>query len=51
MRWWNTASPRIFGIFAGYDWFKLDATKNGSDGSLGLDQRFKGPIAGVTLAF
>lgn len=40
-----------FGIFAGYDWFKLDATKNGSDGSLGLDQRFKGPIAGVTLAF
>ena len=40
-----------FGLFAGYDWFKLDATKNGSDGSLGLDQRFKGPIAGVTLAF
>ncbi|MET0717873.1 MAG: hypothetical protein ABWY34_05645 [Pseudoxanthomonas sp.] len=40
-----------FGIFAGYDWFKLDATRNGGDGSLGLDQRFKGPIAGVTLAF
>ena len=38
------------GLFAGYDWFKLDATKSGSDGSLGLDQRFKGPIAGVTLA-
>ena len=42
---------RNFGIFAGYDWFKLDATRNGGDGSLGLDQRFKGPIAGVTLAF
>ena len=40
-----------FGVFAGYDWFKLDATRTGSDGSLGLDQRFKGPIAGVTLAF
>lgn len=40
-----------FGLFAGYDWFKLDATKNGSDASLGLDQRFKGPIAGVTLTF
>ena len=37
-----------FGVFVGYDWFKLDAT-SGSDGSLGLDQRFKGPIAGVTL--
>jgi hypothetical protein len=42
---------RNFGIFAGYDWFKLDATRNGSDGSLGLDQRFKGPVAGLTLAF
>jgi len=40
-----------FGVFAGYDWFKLDATKSGSDGSLGLDQRFEGPIAGVTLTF
>ncbi|RZA33017.1 MAG: hypothetical protein EOP92_23045 [Lysobacteraceae bacterium] len=40
-----------FGVFAGYDWFKLDATRHGGDGSLGLDQRFKGPVAGVTLAF
>lgn len=40
-----------FGIFAGYDWFKLDATRTVSEGSLGLDQRFKGPVAGVTLAF
>ncbi|GGD46894.1 hypothetical protein [Pseudoxanthomonas indica] len=42
---------RNFGIFAGYDWFKLDVERDGSDGILGLDQRFKGPIAGVTLAF
>lgn len=40
-----------FGLFAGYDWFKLDVERAGSDGLLGLDQRFKGPIAGVTLAF
>lgn len=40
-----------FGLFAGYDWFKLDATKGTGDGSLALDQRFKGPIAGLTLAF
>lgn len=41
----------VFGVFAGYDWFKLDATRGGRDGSLGLDQRFKGPIAGVSLTF
>lgn len=41
-----------FGVFAGYDWFKLDVRKKVSDGSrLGLDQRFKGPMAGVTFAF
>jgi hypothetical protein len=43
-------TPR-FGAFVGYDWFKLDVERSGSDGLLGLDQRFKGPIAGVTLAF
>lgn len=42
---------RNFGVFAGYDWFKLDVNRSGSDGLLGLDQRFKGPIAGVTFAF
>ena len=42
---------RNFGVFAGYDWFKLNVERTGSDGLLGLDQRFKGPIAGVTLAF
>lgn len=41
-----------FGVFAGYDWFKLDINKDLDDGNrLGLDQRFKGPTAGVTLAF
>lgn len=40
-----------FGVYAGYDWFKLNVRKHGSDGSVGLDQRFSGPIAGVTLAF
>jgi hypothetical protein len=40
-----------FGVFVGYDWFKLDVEKSGRDGLLGLDQRFKGPIAGVILAF
>ncbi|HEY5850112.1 MAG TPA: hypothetical protein VIT62_05015 [Lysobacter sp.] len=41
----------MFGVFGGYDWFKLDATRGGRDGSLGLDQRFKGPVAGVSLSF
>ncbi len=40
-----------FGIFAGYDWFKLDADKRGSDGIVGLKQEFKGPVAGVSLSF
>jgi len=43
-------TPR-FGAFVGYDWFKLDVERSGSDGLLGLDQRFKGPVAGITLAF
>lgn len=40
-----------FGLFAGYDWFKLDVDREGSDGLIGLKQEFKGPVAGVTLAF
>lgn len=42
---------RNFGIFAGYDWFKLDADKRGADGTVGLKQEFKGPLAGVSLSF
>lgn len=40
-----------FGIFAGYDWFKLDVDRKGSDATIGLKQEFKGPVAGVTFAF
>ncbi|MGE8280172.1 MAG: hypothetical protein ACN6O2_07020 [Stenotrophomonas sp.] len=40
-----------FGIFAGYDWFKLDVDQKGSDGVVGLKQEFKGPLAGVSLSF
>lgn len=42
---------RKVGIFAGYDWFRLDADKRGSDGLVGLKQEFKGPVAGVSLSF
>ena len=40
-----------FGVFGGYDWFKLDVDRTGSDGLIGLKQEFKGPVAGVTFAF
>lgn len=40
-----------FGVFAGYDWFRLDVDQTGRDGLVGLKQSFKGPMAGVTLAF
>lgn len=40
-----------FGVHVGYDWFRLDVDKYGSDGMLGLRQEFKGPVAGVTVAF
>jgi hypothetical protein len=40
-----------FGAYVGYDWFKIDVERGGNDGVLGLDQRFKGPIVGVTFAF
>lgn len=43
-------TPAI-GAFVGYDWFKIDARRSGRDGVLGLDQRFKGPMAGVTFSF
>lgn len=42
---------RNFGVFAGYDWFKLDADKRGSDGVIGLKQEFKGPVAGISVSF
>lgn len=40
-----------FGVHVGYDWFKLEVDKSGSDGVIGRTQEFKGPFVGVTLAF
>ncbi|WP_369940508.1 hypothetical protein [Xanthomonas medicagonis] len=45
-----------FGIFAGYDWFKLDVDRETDSNAasltkVGLKQEFKGPVAGVTFAF
>lgn len=45
-----------FGLFAGYEWYRLDVKRSVSgdgirDGIAGWDQRFKGPVVGVTLAF
>ena len=40
-----------FGVHVGYDWFRLDVEQSGSDGVIGLEQEFKGPVAGITLAF
>lgn len=40
-----------FGLFAGYDWFKLDVDQTGSDGMIGLKQEFKGPVAGISVTF
>lgn len=47
---------RNFGLFAGYEWYRLDIKRTVSgdgmrDGLAGWDQRFKGPVVGVTLAF
>lgn len=42
---------KSLGVYVGYDWFKLDVDRKGRDGIVGLDQRFKGPIAGVTVSF
>lgn len=45
-----------FGLFAGYEWYRLDVKRSVSgdgirDGLVGWDQRFKGPVVGVTFAF
>ena len=45
-----------FGLFAGYEWYRLDVQRDVrgdyiQDGIVGWDQRFKGPVVGVTLAF
>ena len=43
-------TPR-FGAFVGYDWFELDVRRDRDGVAVGLEQRFHGPMAGVTLAF
>ncbi|ADV26174.1 hypothetical protein Psesu_0312 [Pseudoxanthomonas suwonensis 11-1] len=45
-----------FGLFAGYEWYRLDVKRTVTgddmrDGIVGWDQRFKGPVVGVTMAF
>lgn len=45
-----------FGLFGGYEWYRLDVKRDVrgdfiEDGIVGWDQRFKGPVVGVTLAF
>lgn len=45
-----------FGIYGGYEWYRLDVKREVSgdfieDGIVGWDQRFKGPVVGVTFAF
>ncbi|GAB3512521.1 hypothetical protein [Pseudoxanthomonas daejeonensis] len=45
-----------FGMFGGYEWYRLDVKRDVrgdfiDDGIVGWDQRFKGPVVGVTLAF
>lgn len=40
-----------FGVFVGYDWFKFDVDKKGSDGIIGLKQEFKGLVVGVSFVF
>lgn len=45
-----------FGLFAGYEWYRLEVQKDVrgddlQDGIVGWDQRFKGPVVGVTFAF
>lgn len=40
-----------FGAFVGYDWFELKLEQNWSGGFVGVEQEFKGPVAGITLAF
>jgi len=45
-----------FGLFAGYEWYRLDVKRSVTgddmrDGIVGWDQRFKGPVVGVTMAF
>lgn len=39
------------GIYGGYDWFRLNANRTRVGDDVGIDLRFMGPTAGMTLAF
>lgn len=41
----------LFGVFVGYDYFKIDYQETGSDASGSVDLKFRGPVAGLTLSF
>lgn len=42
---------RNFGLYLGYDLFRLNVDHDFGQANGGVDLRFKGPMAGVTLAF
>lgn len=41
----------LLGVFVGYDYFKVHYAQSGRDARGALDLTFRGPTAGVTLAF
>lgn len=41
---------RHFGLYVGYDWFQLKVDHRFGQANGGIDLRFKGPTAGITLA-
>lgn len=41
----------MLGVFAGYDYFKVDYSQSGRDANGAIDLKFSGPMAGVSFAF
>ena len=39
------------GVYAGYDWFRLNAKRTRNNDDIGIGLRFLGPTSGLTLAF
>lgn len=42
---------RNFGIYGGYDWLRVNANRTRNSDDVGIELRFMGPTAGMTLAF
>ncbi len=40
-----------FGVYGGYDWFRLNARRSQDNDNVGIDLRFMGPTAGMSFAF